>query len=116
MGMVRGRFDAGFPSSAHWLYVSWPAPFQVTEVEAGRRVPQFAVRSGQRLRRPSMASKLASLIVGLALLSSSSAVAQGQRGELPQVAILNPFTPPEPGFQSFVERLKELGYVDGKQV
>jgi putative ABC transport system substrate-binding protein len=61
-----------------------------------------------------MTPKLTQLILSFALVGSWCASAHAQTRHLPQLAVLNPFSPPEPGFQAFVDDLQKLGFVEGK--
>jgi putative tryptophan/tyrosine transport system substrate-binding protein len=61
-----------------------------------------------------MAPKRTQLFLVLALVGFWSAGTQAQTLQLPQLGVLNPFTPPEPGFQTFMDSLQKLGFVEGK--
>jgi putative ABC transport system substrate-binding protein len=61
-----------------------------------------------------MAFKLAQVLFSLALVGSWSAGAQAQTSQPPQLGVLNPYAPPEPGFQAFMDGLQKLGFVEGK--
>jgi putative ABC transport system substrate-binding protein len=68
-----------------------------------------------------MAGKAARRIVtrffgaAIAALVSSDLCAQTTK-EPAHIAVLNPLSPPEPGFESFREGLHELGYVEGQNL
>jgi putative ABC transport system substrate-binding protein len=52
----------------------------------------------------------------VAALASSDLCAQTTTGGPARVAVLNPFSPPEPGFEAFRGALRELGYVEGQNL
>src|SRR3954471_16967569 len=68
-----------------------------------------------------MTAKVARLITtmffgaAVAALVSSDLCAQTTKGPA-RVAVLNPFSPPEPGFEAFRGALRELGYVEGRNL
>jgi putative ABC transport system substrate-binding protein len=51
----------------------------------------------------------------VAALASSDLCAQTTKGPA-RVAVLNPFSPPEPGFEAFRGALRDLGYVEGRNL
>jgi putative ABC transport system substrate-binding protein len=62
-----------------------------------------------------MAIGLAQVVLGFAITAGWYTVAHTEtRQQLPQVAVLNPFSPPEPGFEAFMQSLRKLGFVEGK--
>jgi putative tryptophan/tyrosine transport system substrate-binding protein len=61
-----------------------------------------------------VAPKFTRLVLGFALAGIWSAGAQAQTNQPPQLGVLNPFSPPEPGFQAFMDGLQKLGFVEGK--
>jgi ABC-type uncharacterized transport system substrate-binding protein len=62
-----------------------------------------------------MVTKLAQLVLSFAITASYSTVAHTEtKQQPPQVAVLNPFSPPEPGFQAFMNSLRKLGFIEGK--
>jgi len=68
-----------------------------------------------------MTAKVARLITtmffgaAVAALASSDLCAQTTKGPA-RVAVLNPFSPPEPGFEAFRGALRDLGYVEGRNL
>jgi hypothetical protein len=63
------------------------------------------------------ARRIATMFFGAAVaaLASSDLCAQTTKGPA-HVAVLNPFSPPEPGFEAFRGALRELGYVEGQNL
>src|SRR6266704_1132411 len=59
-----------------------------------------------------------SAIVALLHRRATSLDGQTQitKGGPARVAVLNPFSPPEPGFEAFRGALRELGYVEGQNL
>jgi putative tryptophan/tyrosine transport system substrate-binding protein len=62
-----------------------------------------------------MVTKLAQLVLSFAITAGYANVANTEtKQQPPQVAVLNPFSLPEPGFQAFMNSLRKLGFIEGK--
>jgi putative ABC transport system substrate-binding protein len=57
------------------------------------------------------------VIFGAAVAALGSSDLGAQTAKAPvRVGVLNPFSPPEPGFETFREALRDLGYVEGQNL
>jgi putative ABC transport system substrate-binding protein len=82
-------------------------------------IPAFALSllpattAAQQKTRRQITTAVFSAVV--AALAASDLCAQTTKTPA-QVAVLNPFSPPEPGFEAFRGALRELGYVEGQNL
>src|SRR5215218_423731 len=74
-----------------------------------------SVTSSRRIRRSGGLAATLFVIVGLLFCSVQGSAAQGM-AKPAKVAILSPFSPPEPGIEAFVREVARRGWVEGENL
>ena len=74
-----------------------------------------SVTSSRPIRHSGALAATLLVIVGLLFCSMQGSAAQGVAKQA-KVAILSPFSPPEPGIEAFVRELTRLGWVEGQNL